>query len=80
MDLLAAEGMAATVANADFFDFDPTTRYEAVIGNPPYVRYQNFSGVARDKSREAALAQGVRLSGLASSWAAFVVQASKLVF
>lgn len=78
-DLLAARGMAATVTNADFFDFDPARRYDAVIGNPPYVRYQSFTGTSRDKSREAALAQGVRLSGLASSWAAFVVQASKFL-
>jgi len=54
----------------------PSDRYDAVIGNPPYVRYQSFSGEARARSLEAALRQGVRLTGLASSWAAFTVHAS----
>ena len=46
------------------------------MGNPPYVRYQDFSGVARSRSREAALRAGVPLTGLASSWAAFTVHAA----
>ena len=77
--LLGDRGMAATIAHADFFDFEPEARFEAVVGNPPYVRYQDFTGEARDKSREAALAQGVELTGLASSWASFVVQASRFL-
>ena len=56
--LLGQEVMAATVTSADFFDSDSQIRYDAVVGNPPYVRYQNFTGTARDKSREAASAQG----------------------
>ena len=77
--LLGEEGMAATIANENFFDFQPPTNYAAVVGNPPYIRYQNFSGEAREKSREAALTQGVELTGLASSWASFVVQASRFL-
>ncbi len=48
---------------------------DAIIGNPPYIRYQEHVGIARKRSRAAALAQGVRLSGLASSWAALLVHA-----
>jgi adenine-specific DNA-methyltransferase len=58
----------------DFFLLESTAKYSAVIGNPPYVRYQDWSGDARLRSREAALRAGVSLNGLASSWAAFVVQ------
>ena len=47
-----------------------------MIGNPPYVRYQDFSGQDRARSREAALRGGVRLTNLASSWAAFTVHAA----
>ena len=47
-----------------------------MVGNPPFVRYQNFSGAARVRGLEAALAQGVRLTGLANLWAAFVVKAA----
>ena len=61
---------------SDFFLLTPTGTYDAVVGNPPYVRYQDFSGVARSRSREAALRAGVPLTGLASSWAAFTVHAA----
>jgi adenine-specific DNA-methyltransferase len=49
---------------------------DAVIGNPPFIRYQEHRGEARKRAAAAALAQGVRLSGLASSWAALLVHAS----
>ena len=61
---------------SDFFLLARTGTYDAVVGNPPYVRYQDFSGTARSRSREAALRAGVPLTGLASSWAAFTVHAA----
>jgi len=74
--LLQEAGFDARVSVGDFFEHDPPVTYDAIVGNPPFVRYQNFTGAARSRSLEAALAQGVRLSGLASSWAAFVVKAA----
>jgi adenine-specific DNA-methyltransferase len=74
--LLAAEQFEAKITVSDFFDYQSLFKFDAVVGNPPFVRYQDFSGVARARSLEAALAQGVRLSGLASSWAAFVIKAA----
>lgn len=68
-------GFGSTITVTDFFDREPTPIYDAVVGNPPYVRYQDFSGDARAKAQAAALGAGVRVSGLASSWAPFVVQA-----
>ncbi len=76
VDLLAAEGYGVSIRILDFFDLKTKATYDAVIGNPPYVRYQNHTGSSRLKSIEAALAKGVRLNGLASSWAAFVVHAA----
>ena len=72
---LAESGHAATLRASDFFDVAANGQYDAVVGNPPFVRYQSFSGDARLKALKAALAQGVRLTGLASSWAAFAVHA-----
>ncbi len=72
-DLLRAAGVDADVAVGDFFTFDPTGSYDAVTGNPPYVRYQDFSGEHHVRSRQVALRAGVPLTGLASSWAAFTV-------
>ena len=72
-------GFSVDVRAANFFDVDAEPKFDAVVGNPPYIRYQDFSGDARRKALEAALRQGVRLSGLASSWAAFVVHAAEFL-
>jgi adenine-specific DNA methylase len=75
-DLLRGHGAVPDLKVFDFFALPPSPTFDAVIGNPPYVRYQQFSGEARAIALEAALRQGVRLTGLASSWAAFTVHAS----
>jgi adenine-specific DNA methylase len=77
--ILAELGSAGDLAVGDFFQVTTTLPFDAVVGNPPYVRYQAFTGTARIKGLEAALAQGVRLTGLASSWAAFVIHAASFV-
>lgn len=61
---------------SDFFLLEATPKYDAVIGNPPYIRYQDFAGEARTRSRAAALRAGVSLTGLASSWAAFTLHSA----
>jgi adenine-specific DNA methylase len=75
-DRVAAAGGVAEITHSDFFLVPPTPTYDAVIGNPPYIRYQDFTGEARTRSRAAALGAGVALNGLASSWAAFTVQSA----
>lgn len=60
----------------DFFAVDPTSTYDVVIGNPPYIRFQDFSGDSRVRARQAALRAGVTLTGLASSWAAFTLHSA----
>lgn len=75
-EIVDAAGGRATIRVADFFTTEPKGTYDAVLGNPPYIRYQDFSGDARDRARIAAMQQGVALSGLASSWAPFVVHAA----
>ncbi|MGK2868799.1 MAG: N-6 DNA methylase [Mycobacterium sp.] len=73
---VAEAGGRARVRTADFFDIAPKPSYTAVLGNPPYIRYQEFRGKQRAQSRRAALQAGVTLSALASSWAAFTVHAA----
>jgi hypothetical protein len=82
-ELLRDEGYGARLVESDFFDVLTPSQIggdvgwqDAVIGNPPFVRYQEHTGAVRKRSAAAALAQGVRLSGLASSWAATLVHAS----
>ncbi len=75
-EVVAEAGGIASIVVGDFFLTAPRGNHAAVIGNPPFIRYQDFAGEARDRARFAAQAQGVSLSGLASSWAAFVVHAA----
>jgi adenine-specific DNA-methyltransferase len=51
---------------------------EAVVGNPPYVRFQLF-GEAGDVGRRVAREAGVSLTAMSSSWAPFVVHATAFV-
>ena len=81
--ILRADGLGARLVRSDFFELvtpaqigDALGWQDAVIGNPPFVRYQQHRGDVRKRSASAALAQGVRLSGLASSWAATLVHGS----
>jgi adenine-specific DNA-methyltransferase len=81
-ELLKEQGLDARLLASDFFELSSPGQLgcqlplmDAVIGNPPFVRYQQHVGESRKLSAAAALAQGVRLSGLASSWAALLVHA-----
>lgn len=76
---LVESGYTASVECRDFFDLQPEQKFDVVVGNPPFVRYQDFAGAARSKSLRAALAGGVRLTSLASSWAAFTIHASSFL-
>jgi len=70
------------LATANFFAARPTDEagspwaaVDAVVGNPPYIRYQDFNGGMRAQALVSAAQAGVRLTQLTSSWAPFVVHA-----
>jgi hypothetical protein len=66
---------------SDFFEVDPCQfgPFTAVVGNPPYIRYQRFTGSAREKAIQRAKEVGVDLPRLTSSWAPFLVHATRFV-
>lgn len=70
-----------TLFEGDFFDQSPETfgKVTAIIGNPPFIRYQKFSGETRQKALRRAVEAGVTLSELCSSWAPFLVHATRFV-
>lgn len=70
-------GGVPDIAVMDFFESQAFGQYDVVVGNPPFIRYQNFSGVPRANALRSALVAGVALSGLTSSWAPFVVHAAR---
>ena len=77
--LLANTRSSSEIIRKDFFDLEPLPEFDVVLGNPPFIRYQSFTGDARQKGLRAALAAGVNLSGLASSWAPFLIHATKFL-
>ena len=79
---LTMEGLDASLLVDDFFAQPPPNELDAqlpyvdaVIGNPPFIRFQKHAGAGRKLAQRRAFEQGVPLSGLASSWAALVVHA-----
>jgi len=78
---LGARGLSAKLLGQDFFTLAPESvePVELVVGNPPFIRYQRFD----DRSRRAALASalrlGVRLSRLTSTWAPFLLHATRFL-
>jgi len=71
----------AEVRAASFFDLTRADlgSVDAVIGNPPYIRYHGWKGEDRKASVARAAEQGVRLTNLSSSWASFVVHSASFL-
>lgn len=69
------------IRNSDFFDLHPESfrTFDAVVGNPPFIRYQTFKGAIRRKALARAASLGVKLPELSSSWAPFIVHASQFI-
>lgn len=71
----------AKLVHGDFFALRADRQLpavEAVIGNPPYIRYQGFNADGTAAHRSAAEA-GVPLTQLASSWAPFLIHLTTFV-
>lgn len=77
--LLDSEGFGVDLRLGDFFEREVDPIADAVVGNPPYIRYQHFTGDSRKAAQDAAARAGVRVDGLASSWAPFVVHAAQFL-
>lgn len=82
---LRPEGLSATLFCSSVFDISSGRllsgglKADAVVGNPPFIRYHGHAGETRAAANRAALAQGVQLSGLASAWAACLVHAASFL-
>ena len=65
---------------SDFFEVAQQLQpVDAVVGNPPFIRYQRFRGADRQLALRQAQKQGVALSQLVSSWAPFLVHSCALL-
>ncbi len=71
----------AHLIQKNFFSLAPDSlpSFDCVIGNPPFIRYQTFNGDKDTIGHQRAKEAGVDLPRLASSWAPFVVHASRFL-
>ena len=69
------------VINSDFYDYFNSTsdKFDLVIGNPPYIRYQYFDKKQREESEKIFKKAGFKFSRLMNSWVSFVVGSSLLL-
>lgn len=75
----------AQVYTGSFFSFGnglfgpELPKVDAIVGNPPYVRYQLFRDPSRSDALKAAARAGVILPQLTSSWAPYVIHATSFL-
>jgi len=73
-----ATGEDCTVHTGDFFEwavFGPSRSFDCVVGNPPFIRYQNFPLSARGLAMALMERVGLRPNRLTNIWVPFVVGA-----
>jgi len=69
------------IHQGDFFAWAAQTqeRFDCAVGNPPFIRYQRFTGEARKAAQALCAQNGAHFSALSSSWAPFIVATSTLL-
>jgi hypothetical protein len=69
------------LVKTDFFSVQSSELpgFDAVVGNPPFIRYQTFNGKSRLSALARAREAGVQLPQLSSSWAPFIVHAASFL-
>ncbi|PHR71317.1 MAG: restriction endonuclease [Arcobacter sp.] len=69
------------VINNDFHDFCNNTekKFDIVIGNPPYIRYQYFDKEQQNEASKIFDRVNMKYSKLTNAWVSFVVGASLLL-
>lgn len=65
----------AQVSSGDFFAWCRrfgATRFDAVVGNPPFIRYQHFPDQQREPAFALMRTLGLKPNGLTNAWVPFV--------
>ena len=71
----------ALLHQADFFKWAERTthRFDCAAGNPPFIRYQIFTGEVRNRALSLCAELGAPFSALTASWAPFLVVTASLL-
>jgi len=73
---------STTIVNSDFFQYLKASEgelYDVVLGNPPFIRYQNFPEEHRQLAISMMEALGLRPNKLTNIWVPFLVISSSLL-
>ena len=71
----------STIMNRDFYEYCNSTedRFDLVVGNPPYIRYQFFDKDQRGEAEKIFTKANMKYSKLTNAWVSFVVGSSLLL-
>lgn len=73
---IAPRGASVSWLVGDFFELFSTLQqsggYTAILGNPPFIRFQHFSEESRDKAFRHLRNAGYHPTRLANAWCAFI--------
>lgn len=69
------------VINADFHTYCNNTlqRFDLIVGNPPYIRYQFFDKQQQIEAGDIFIKAGLNYSKLTNAWVSFVIGSSLLL-
>ncbi len=69
------------IINADFHTYCNNTlqRFDLIVGNPPYIRYQFFNRQQQVEAGDIFIKAGLTYSKLTNAWVSFVVGSSLLL-
>ncbi|MFM7859383.1 MAG: Eco57I restriction-modification methylase domain-containing protein, partial [Flammeovirgaceae bacterium] len=69
------------IINADFHTYCNSTnkRFDLIVGNPPYIRYQFFDRKQQVEAEDIFIKAGLTYSKLTNAWVSFVVGSSLLL-
>jgi len=69
------------IINADFHSYCNNTlqRFDLIVGNPPYIRYQFFDRLQQAEASDIFIKAGLTYSKLTNAWVSFVVGSSLLL-
>lgn len=70
------------IINSDFFQYvknNPDEKYDVIIGNPPFIRYQNFPEEHRLLAIEMMRELGLKPNKLTNIWVPFLVISASLL-
>jgi len=71
----------SNIINSDFHNFciNTTQKFDLIIGNPPYIRYQYFDRKQQESASEIFGKAKLKYSKLTNAWVSFVVGSSLLL-